>query len=279
MSMVNRVKIYLFILMLGAFAANAFAANVSDEAMRHWNRGLAAVEMAKSQADYEAAIAEFRQAAQLAPDWPDVWYNLGLVQDKAAKFEDALNSLKRYLQLTPDAGEASQVKQLMDKIEYKRERSNIEGIWKVDKNEMSVTCDPGGYAIKKGAILSSIFTIEDIQLEVRKNQGKLEARVLSSKRRLGSWLPDGPFVPVQQELDSIKIFDAPMSTCNSEIQSDHCPWKARFILKQTATNALEGTIEAGGLGKKVVDYRTFRTEPYGYSCEGRIVLRREENIN
>jgi len=236
---------------------------------------MAAVEMV----DYKSAIKEFEQAIKLAPNWPDVYYNLGMVQGTAGNYDEAINNLKKYLELSPEANDAAQVKENINKLEYKRERSNIEGIWKVDKNEMDVRCDPAGYAIKKGAILSSIFTIEDIQLEVRKNQGKLEARVLSSKHRFGRWLPDGPFVPVQQELDSIKIFDAGMSTCNSDIQSDHCPWKAKFILKQTATNVLEGKIEASGIARKVVDYRTFRTEPYGYSCDGGIIMRREDNVN
>ncbi len=126
MSGLSRVKIcsIIFMILLGVFASSVLAANVSDEAMRYWNRGLAAVEMAKSQPEYEAAITEFSEAARLAPDWPDVWYNLGLVQDKAGKFADAVNSLKRYLELSPNVPEASQVKQLIDKIAYKLERTS-----------------------------------------------------------------------------------------------------------------------------------------------------------
>ena len=61
---------------------HADAQNISDEARRNFDRGMAAVEMAKSPADYKDAIKEFEKAAKLAPGWADVYYNLGMVQEK-----------------------------------------------------------------------------------------------------------------------------------------------------------------------------------------------------
>lgn len=95
---------------------------VSEEAKRHFDRGMAAVEMAKSFENYISAIKEFEQAAQLAPDWPDAYYNLGVVQEKAEKYRDALASLRRYLQLAPAANDADAVKTLINKLEYKAEQ-------------------------------------------------------------------------------------------------------------------------------------------------------------
>ncbi|MDP2278615.1 MAG: hypothetical protein Q8K51_10375, partial [Nitrospirota bacterium] len=46
--------------------ADAYAQIIPEEAKRHFDRGMAAVEMAKSPADYESAIKEFTQAARLA---------------------------------------------------------------------------------------------------------------------------------------------------------------------------------------------------------------------
>jgi tetratricopeptide (TPR) repeat protein len=83
---------------------------------------VAAVEMAKSPSDYESAIKEFGQAVNLAPNWPDVYYNLGLVQEKAEKYGDAINSLRQYLKLAPTAADIEEVKALIAKNEYKNEK-------------------------------------------------------------------------------------------------------------------------------------------------------------
>jgi hypothetical protein len=94
---------------------------VSEEAMRHRDRGIAAVEMAKSAEDYGAAIKEFEQAVKLAPGWADAYYNLGMVQATAEKYADAITNLKQYLRLAPNATEAETVKALINKLEYKKE--------------------------------------------------------------------------------------------------------------------------------------------------------------
>ncbi|TRZ88818.1 MAG: tetratricopeptide repeat protein [Methanosarcinales archaeon] len=95
---------------------------ISEEAKRHFDRGMAAVEMAKSPDDYAAAIKEFEQAIRLAPNWPDVYYNLGLVQEKAGKFKDAAGSLRQYLKLAPNSPDAEAVRTLADKLEFKAEQ-------------------------------------------------------------------------------------------------------------------------------------------------------------
>jgi tetratricopeptide (TPR) repeat protein len=100
---------------------SAFGQEVSDEAKRHFDRGVAAVEMAKSPNDYAAAIMEFEQAARLAPDWPDVYYSLGKVQEAAEKYGDAVRSFREYLRLAPDAEDAEEIKSLINRLEYKKE--------------------------------------------------------------------------------------------------------------------------------------------------------------
>ncbi len=110
------------LLILFCGAASSFGQTVSDEAKRHFDRGMAAVETAKSPDDYAPAIKEFEQAASLAPDWPDVYYNLGIVQEKAEKYSDAIISLQQYLRLAPNASDAETVKALINKLEYKKEQ-------------------------------------------------------------------------------------------------------------------------------------------------------------
>lgn len=98
--------------------------SISEEARRHFDRGMAAVEMATTAADYESAIKEFKEAIRLAPDWPDACYNLGLVQEKAGKLGEAVESYKSYLRLSPGAEDAEAVKSLVNKLEYMAEREN-----------------------------------------------------------------------------------------------------------------------------------------------------------
>ena len=105
---------------------HADAQNISDEAMRHFDRGQAAVEMAKTMADYEAAIKEFEKAATLAIDWPDVYYNLGLIQEKLSKYDNAIENLTKYLELSPNASDSRDVKRFIAKIEYKMEKAKAE---------------------------------------------------------------------------------------------------------------------------------------------------------
>lgn len=105
---------------------HAEAQNISDEAMRHFDRGQAAVEMAKSPTDYENAIKEFEKAATLASDWPDVYYNLGFILEKVGKRADAIENLAKYLELSPNASDAREVKKFIAKIEYAMEQAKTE---------------------------------------------------------------------------------------------------------------------------------------------------------
>ena len=100
----------------------SWAATVPKEAQRQFDRGMAAVEVAKTPEDYEQAIEDFLKAQALAPDWADVYYNLGLVQEKAGKYRDAATTLKQYLRLVPNASDAETVKSLINKLEYKAEQ-------------------------------------------------------------------------------------------------------------------------------------------------------------
>jgi hypothetical protein len=121
------MKRLILVLAVGAIIivgfTSVFGQTVSDEARRHFDRGTAAVELAKSPDDYEAAIKEFKQAIDLAPDWADAYFNLGKVQEQAEKFVDAIASLKKYLNLAPNATDAETVKSLINKLEFKAENT------------------------------------------------------------------------------------------------------------------------------------------------------------
>jgi tetratricopeptide (TPR) repeat protein len=105
------------------------------------SRGEAAVESAQSSGDFKSAIAEFEKACALAPNWPNPFFNLGIVQENAGDFDGAIKNLKRYLELAPNANDAAEVKTRIYKLEYKKERSNIAGNCRVDQNESKAECD------------------------------------------------------------------------------------------------------------------------------------------
>jgi len=266
----------VFLLVMCGITASWGQQAVPEEARRHMIRGQAAVEAAKSPQDYQDALTEFDQAKVLAPDWPDAYYNLGMIHEKIGNYDEAIDNLKKYLELLPNAEDAAQVGDIIYKLEYKRERSNIEGIWRSDNNELAIQCDPPAIVYGQGHIVSSSFMIQDIQLEIRKKTGGMEARVLSSKNRFRGSLPDGPYVAVHRDGDLVKIFDIVIYSCQNMIRNDYCPWETKLILKQVAADVLEGTIEASGLVKKVISYRTFTIESAVLSCTGKIILKRDK---
>lgn len=103
--------------------APVHAARISAEAQRHFDRGTAAMEIAKTPQDYQLAIEEFEQAVLLAPKWPKAYYNLGLAQEKVGRFKDAVGSFQRYLELSPHAPDAAAVRTLVNKDEFKAEQT------------------------------------------------------------------------------------------------------------------------------------------------------------
>src|SRR4030065_2875839 len=118
----KQIGCLLGMVILLAWVSVTLAGTVSEEAQRYMAQGVAAVEMAKSSADYEDAISKFEKAKSLAPNWPDTYYNLGLVQEKAGKYGDAVTTLKQYLRLAPNAEDAAMVRSLITKLEYKAEQ-------------------------------------------------------------------------------------------------------------------------------------------------------------
>ena len=127
---------YYFIILLIpllSIATNAFGAGIPEEARRYMMRGVAAIEMAKTPADYILAAQEFEQARKLAPDYPDVYFNLGNVQSKLGDFASAIKSFQRYLELAPKSPDAAKVREEVYKLEYRADRQKLvmklEGTW------------------------------------------------------------------------------------------------------------------------------------------------------
>ena len=98
-------------------------ADTKDDAQRFLLRGQEAVAIAKTSADFQAAVKEISEAVRIAPDFADAWYNLGLVQEKAGDLPSAMKSMRRYLELAPNAPDAQSVRDTLVRWEYRAERA------------------------------------------------------------------------------------------------------------------------------------------------------------
>lgn len=95
---------------------------VPEEAERRLGRGRAAFETAKEAADFEKAIAEFTAAANAAPWLAAPYYNLGLTQEKAKRYREAMASMRLYLLASPGSPDTSEVRQKIFSLEYLAEQ-------------------------------------------------------------------------------------------------------------------------------------------------------------
>jgi hypothetical protein len=121
----RQIGCLIAVVILLSWVSVTLADTVPEEAQRYMARGMAAVEMAKSAEDYNLAAIEFEQAAKLAPDWPDIYYNLGNVQSKVGDFISAIKSLQRYISLAPKSPDAAKVRDEIFKLEYRRDREKL----------------------------------------------------------------------------------------------------------------------------------------------------------
>ncbi len=96
---------------------------LSEEARRHVAYGEAAVEIAKDPEGFKKAADEFSQALLIAPWYAKGYFNLGLVQEKAGDYQEAMQDLRLYLIAEPNAPDAEEVQTRIMKIEYKEKQA------------------------------------------------------------------------------------------------------------------------------------------------------------
>ena len=94
-----------------------------EEAQKHLDRGVAAIEGAKSEEDFKDSITEFTQVVNSAPWFGGGYRPLAIAQDKAGQYDAALKNLEFYLLSQPSAEDAAWAKSMMNKIEYRKEKA------------------------------------------------------------------------------------------------------------------------------------------------------------
>jgi tetratricopeptide (TPR) repeat protein len=94
-----------------------------EPAERAMARGEAALEMAKSEADFKEAAGEFEQALRYAPWWGRGYGQLAGVQEKAGDYGGAIRNLKLYRLAVTTPAEVKEIQQRIYKLEYKQEHA------------------------------------------------------------------------------------------------------------------------------------------------------------
>lgn len=90
---------------------------VPEAAKRHMMAGIDLIEKAEKPADFLGAIAEFEQAAVLAPQWPDIQYNLAKLAAETDRPAKAIKAYRAYLALSPAASDRAAVEQELARMQ------------------------------------------------------------------------------------------------------------------------------------------------------------------
>ena len=117
-------------LLFGQTNAPADSANtttppvIPEEARKHFVMGTALFKDAKTPDDYVQVVGEFKQATDLAPQWPDPRYNLALAKEASGDYSGAEADLKIYQQFKLSDTEARSVQDKIYVLEAKLEKKS-----------------------------------------------------------------------------------------------------------------------------------------------------------
>lgn len=127
-------RLVMLIILIMGMTAPVFSQAKNEEAHKYLVRGIAAIEMAKSEEDLVKAAAEFKKATEIDPDMAVAWNNLGSVQAKIGQHKEAIESYRKYLALLPQGDNATKISDEIIKLEYRLEQAenfkSMSGNWK-----------------------------------------------------------------------------------------------------------------------------------------------------
>ncbi len=99
---------------------------IPEEARKHFVMGTALFADAKSPADFVQVENEFKQATDLAPQWPDARYNLALAKEASGDYSGAMADLKLYQQFKLSDTDARKVQDKIYVLEAKQQKKAAE---------------------------------------------------------------------------------------------------------------------------------------------------------
>jgi hypothetical protein len=75
-----------------------------------WEKRRLLAEDAIKEKDFPSALAHFEAALESNPFWPDGWFNAALIYGELKDYDAAIDRMKRYLELEPDARDVTKVR-------------------------------------------------------------------------------------------------------------------------------------------------------------------------
>jgi len=106
-----------------AAAAKAWRENPNKPPLNPQVEQLRAVaEKALDDQNITAAVANYERAVEIQPLWPEGWYSLALLYGEQSNYGGAINCMKHYLELVPDAPDAKESRAKMIDWEAKRKQ-------------------------------------------------------------------------------------------------------------------------------------------------------------
>jgi len=96
---------------------------IPEEARKHFVMGTTLFKDAKTAEDYLQVESEFKQATDLAPQWPEARYNLALAKEAAGDYSGAMDDLKLYQQFKLSDREARTVQDKIYALEAKQKKA------------------------------------------------------------------------------------------------------------------------------------------------------------
>ncbi|MGB9080662.1 MAG: ankyrin repeat domain-containing protein [Desulfuromonadaceae bacterium] len=96
---------------------------IPEEARKHFVEGTAIVKAAKNPAQQALAAQSFTEALKIAPWWGDAYYNLGVAQELAEKYDEAEQAFNFYLLSNPSETEKREVQDRIYGLSAKRKLS------------------------------------------------------------------------------------------------------------------------------------------------------------
>jgi len=116
------VAVTVFVLAMPSLVAQTTATAptpIPEEARRHFVIGATLFKDARTPDDYAQVESQFKQAVDLAPQWPDARYNLALSKEAAGDYSGAMADLKLYQQFKLSDEDARKVQDKVYVLEAK----------------------------------------------------------------------------------------------------------------------------------------------------------------
>lgn len=98
---------------------------ISEEARKYFVEGSAIVKAAKNSTQQVLAVTSFIEALKIAPWWGDAYYNLGVAQDLAERYDEAEIALNFYLLTNPSEVERRDVQDRIYALSAKRKLAGM----------------------------------------------------------------------------------------------------------------------------------------------------------